>query len=338
MADYASLIPVNVITGFLGSGKTTLLQGLLASPDMADTAVLINEFGEIALDHHLLTRVDASTAVLSSGCVCCTVRDDLVPAIRGLFSRRERGEIPRFRRLVIETSGLVDPSSIAFTVLREPVLQHHFRLGNVVTTVDAVNARTQLESFPESLRQVALADRIVLTKTDLCEPGAIPPLLARLREINPAASVRDSASGDVRPGPLLFEDVYDSEGKMAEVMRWIASAGDAHGAPGHAHTEGIQSFALTYDRPLNWVAFGIWLTLLLHRHGQRVLRVKGVLNVEGSATPVAVHGVQHIVHPPVHLPAWPDAERRSRIVFIVKDLPRAQIEASLDAFNRLGNP
>jgi G3E family GTPase len=338
MADYASLIPVNVITGFLGSGKTTLLQGLLASPEMANTAVLINEFGEIALDHHLLMRVDESTAVLSSGCVCCTVRDDLVPAIRGLFSRRERGEIPRFNRVVIETSGLADPASIAFTVLREPVLQHHFRLGNVVTTVDAANARSQLDSFPEAIRQVAMADRIVLTKTDLCPPEDLPPLLARLRGINPAASVSDSRLGDVRPGPLLFEDVYDSEGKMAEVLRWIEPAGDTHGKGGHAHTEGVHAFAMTYDRPLNWSAFGIWLTMLLHRHGQRVLRVKAVLNVQGSATPVAVHGVQHIVHPPVHLPGWPDDERRSRIVFIVKDLTRAQIEASLDAFNRLANP
>ena len=186
MADYASLIPVNVITGFLGSGKTTLLQGLLSSPAMADAAVLINEFGEIALDHHLLMRVDESISVLGNGCVCCTVRDDLAAALRGLFSRRERRELPRFKRVVIETSGLADPSSIAFTVLRDPVLQHHFRLGNVVTTVDAVNGQNQLDEFPESLRQVAMADRIVLTKTDLCEPGTAAPLLASLRRINPA--------------------------------------------------------------------------------------------------------------------------------------------------------
>lgn len=338
MADYAGLIPVNVITGFLGSGKTTLLQRLLASPELGDAAVLINEFGEVALDHHLLMRVDETTAVLGSGCVCCTVREDLVAAMRALFSRRERGEVPRFRRLVIETSGLADPAAIVFTVLREPVLQYHFRLGNVVTTVDAVNGRDQLTSFPESLRQVAMADRIVLTKTDLCAPGDVSPLRARLREINPAAEILDAATADLRPGPLLFEDVYDSEGKMAEAMRWIEPAASAHGAPGHAHTEGVSSFALTYDRPLNWTAFGIWLTMLLQRHGPNVLRVKGVLNVEGSDTPVAVHGVQHIVHPPVHLPGWPDGERRSRIVFIVKDLERARIEASLDAFNRLGNP
>lgn len=338
MADYASLIPVNVITGFLGSGKTTLLQGLLASPEMADAAVLINEFGEIALDHHLLMRVDENTTVLGSGCVCCTVREDLVGAMRALFSRRERGEIPRFRRMVIETSGLADPASIVFTVLREPVLQYHFRLGNIVTTVDAVNGRNLLDSFPESLRQVAMADRIVVTKTDLCEPEDVPPLLARLRALNPAASVRDSATGDLRPGPLLFEDVYDSEGKMAEAARWIETAADSHGTPGHAHTEGVQSFCITVDRPLNWTAFGIWLTMLLQRHGLKVLRVKAVLNVLGSDTPVAVHGVQHIVHPPVHLPGWPDAERRSRIVFIVKDLERGPIEASLAAFNRLGNP
>jgi G3E family GTPase len=338
VANYAGLIPVNVITGFLGSGKTTLLQGLLSSPDMADTAVLINEFGEIALDHHLLMRVDESTFVLGGGCVCCTVREDLVAAIRGLFSRRERGEVPRFNRIVIETSGLADPSSIAFTVLRDPVLRNHFRLGNVVTTVDAVNGPNQLNDFPESLRQAAMADRIVLTKTDLCEPASVASLLARLRQINPAASIRDSATGDLRPGPLLFEDLYDSEGKMAEATRWMQPGADSPDALGHAHTEGVQAFAMTYERPLNWSAFGIWLTMLLHRHGHQVLRVKGILNVEGSGTPVAVHGVQHIVHPPVHLPDWPDSTRSSRIVFIVKDLPRERIEASLDAFNRLANP
>lgn len=336
MADYASLIPVNVITGFLGSGKTTLLQRLLASPEMADTAVLLNEFGEVALDHHLLMRVDESTAVLSNGCVCCTIRDDLVQSIRSLFSRRERGEIPRFGRLVIETSGLADPASIAFTVLTEPVIQHHFRLGNAVTTVDAVNGQSQLRAFPEAPRQVALADRIVLTKTDLCAPERVEPLRALLRKLNPSAPVRDATQDALGPRALLFEDMYDPEGKMAEARRWI-EAGQGAGEQ-HPHTEGVQAFTVGYDAPLNWSAFGIWLTMLLHRHGERVLRVKGVLHVEGLDAPVAVHGVQHIVHPPVHLPGWPDGARRSRIVFIVKDLPRAQIEASLAAFNRLANP
>jgi len=338
MADYASLIPVNAITGFLGSGKTTLLQRLLAYPEMAGTAFLVNEFGEIALDHHLLMRVDPGTVVLASGCVCCTLRDDLKQSIRDLYSRRERGEIPRFRRLVIETSGLADSASIAFTVLTDPVIRHHFRLGHTVTTVDAVNGLASLSAFPEAPRQAALADRIVLTKTDLCDAGALPELMAALRRINPSAPLLDAAKDTIAPGPLLVEDLYFPEGRMAEVRRWVEGNPDGHGAPEHAHTAGVQSFSVTYETPLNWSAFGIWLSMLLHRHGERVLRVKGVLRVAGTDNPVAVHGVQHIVHPPVHLPGWPDAERRSRIVFIVKDLPRARIEESLGVFNRLANP
>jgi G3E family GTPase len=340
MADYASLIPVNVITGFLGSGKTTLLQRLLASPHLADTAVLINEFGEVALDHQLLLRVDESTGVLPSGCICCAIRGDLVQSIRGLFSRRERGEIPRFQRLVIETSGLADPAPIAYTLLTEPVIQHHFRLGNVVTTVDAVNGRAQLDSFPESLRQAAMADRIVITKTDLCERNQGEALRSALRRINPSAPIMDASGNALALATLLLEDLYDAEDRMAEARRWAGDGGaipDAHALQGHPHTEGVLAFAVIHEGALNWSAFGIWLTMLLHRHGERVLRVKGLLNVIGSETPVAIHGVQHIVHPPVHLPTWPDGERRSRIVFIVKDLPKSRIEASLAVFNRLAN-
>jgi len=329
---------VNVITGFLGSGKTTLLQRLLGSPDMADTAVLINEFGDVALDHHLLMRVDENTAVLNSGCICCTIREDLVQAIRSLFSRRERGEIPRFRRLVIETSGLADPATIAYTVLSHPVIQHHFRLGNAVTTVDAVNGGVQLVSFPEALRQAAMADRIVLTKSDLAEAEACTALRARLGTINPSAPILDAWTDPVEPGPLLVDDLYDAKAREGEARRWTQAEGGHAGLVAHPHTEGVASFSLAFDEPLNWSAFGIWLTMLLHRHGECVLRVKGVLALAGADLPVAIHGVQHIVHPPVHLPGWPDGERRSRIVFIVKDLPRERIEASLAVFNRLANP
>jgi len=352
MAEYASLIPVNVITGFLGSGKTTVLRQLLASPQLHDTAVLINEFGEVGLDHHLLQRVDESTVLLQSGCICCTIRGDLQTSIRDLFSRRERGEVPPFRRLAIETTGLADPAPILYTILADPVIQHHFRLGNIVTTVDAVNAPAQLERHPETAKQIAVADRLILTKTDLAEAAAVESLEAKLRAMNPSAPLVRAADGPLEPDSLLTSDIYEAESRTAEIRRWVERAlkpehrgGVPHGRDangeypnGHdpnRHGEDIEGFCITFEQPLDWSAFGIWLTMLLQRHGERVLRVKGILNTVDMPTPVVVHGVQHIVHPPVHLDAWPDAERRSRIVFIVQGIPRQQIEASLAAFNAM---
>ena len=200
MAAYEALIPVNVITGFLGSGKTTLLNRLLRSPQLANTAVLVNEFGEVGLDHLLLEAVDAETVILQSGCVCCTIRGDLADAMRGLFSKRERGAIPRFERLAIETTGLADPAPIVSTLLADPVIRHHFRLGNVIATVDAVNGARHLAENPESIKQAAIADRIVVTKTDLAEAAQVEHLTAALRGLNPTAPLLDAADRPARAG------------------------------------------------------------------------------------------------------------------------------------------
>jgi G3E family GTPase len=307
----AEFTPVNLITGFLGSGKTTLVQRLLADPALGDTAVLINEFGEVGLDHHLLGRIDETMVLLASGCLCCTIRGELASAIKDLQSKRERGLVPPFRRLVVESSGLADPFPILSTVQADPVLRHHFRLGNVVTTVDAMNGIGR----PESVKQVAVADRLVLTKTDLVDDST--PLVAELRRINPDAPLWTAAE---QPGAAdLFDDIARSP------LRAIPAAPDQpHGS--------VQAFALAFEGALDWTMFGVWLTMLLNRHGARVLRVKGILNVAGSATPVAVHGVQHLVHPPVHMAAWPDTDRRSHLVFIVDGLDRTAIERSLRAF------
>ena len=334
----ADLIPVNVITGFLGSGKTTLLQRLLDDRGMADTAVLINEFGEVGLDHHLLQRIDEDTVMLKSGCLCCTIRGDLADSMRDLYGRRERGEVPRFRRLVIETTGLADPAPILYTLMAEDVVRHHFRLGNVITTVDAVNGRAQLRRFEESKKQAAVADRIILTKTDIADEGEADAVRAMCARLNPSAPVFDAATG-VSATALLRNDVYDPKSKSAEVARWIdaeAFAAQDHGHDVNRHDGGIEAFCLSFETPLDWTAFGIWLSMLLQCHGENVLRVKGLLNVADVDTPVAVHGVQHLVYPPVHLDSWPDGVRTSRIVFIVRDLDRARIEASLKAFNSLG--
>jgi G3E family GTPase len=328
--------PVILITGFLGSGKTTVLQRLLNGPGFSDTAVLINELGEIGLDHHLLERIDETMVVLQSGCLCCTIRGELSAAIKDLYSKRECGAVPPFRRLVIESTGLADPFPILSTVRADPVLRHHFCLGTVITTVDGVNGMRQLDTQPESVKQVAVADRLVLTKTDLAAADTVALLVERLRRINPLAPLWRSADQDVSAEALLIGDGFDGN----SVERWVP----AHCPPalhrptrgdGSRHDDDIRAVALSFDEPIDWTMFGIWLTMLLHRHGNEVLRVKGILNVAEVETPVAVHGVQHLVHAPRHMTAWPDANRRSRLVFIVKGLAPAAIERSLRAFSMM---
>jgi G3E family GTPase len=317
--------PVTLITGFLGSGKTTLLQRLLLDPALSDTAVLINEFGEIGLDHHLLERIDERVVMLQSGCVCCTIRGELSTAIKDLHSRRERGLLPPFRRLVIESTGLADPFPILSTVRSDPVLRHHFCLANVITTVDAVNGARQLDAQPESIKQVAMADRLVLTKTDLTTAEVADRLTKRLRRINPGAPLRRGAEDDLDADKLLSAD-----GDGVERSQPAYRHGDT---PDDHHADDIRNLALSFDGPVDWTRFGIWLTMLLHRHGNELLRVKGILNVADAATPVAVHAVQHLVHPPRHLNAWPDGDRRSRLIFIARGLDPAVIERSFRAFS-----
>jgi G3E family GTPase len=335
MANYGDLTPVNIITGFLGSGKTTLLQRLLRSRELSDVAVLVNEFGEVGLDHHLLQGVAESTLLLENGCVCCAIRGDLQNALRGLLSSRTRGEIPDFRRVVIETSGLADPAPIAYTLLSEAVLRHHFRLSGIITTIDAVNGLAQLAGFAEAVKQASMADRLVLTKVDLTDRPAVSALRARLRALNLSAQVLESTEIGAEPYRLLTDDIYDAAGKFREASQWTASEVYQHAM--HEHTTDVQSFVVIFDRPLDWTAFGVWASMLLHRHGADMLRLKGLLNVAGLPAPVLINGVQHIVHPPSHLEAWPDADRRSRLIFIVRGLDRERIERSLAVFNGLIN-
>ncbi|MBV9566348.1 MAG: GTP-binding protein [Bradyrhizobium sp.] len=315
--------PVTLLTGFLGSGKTTLLRRLLADPALADTAVIINEFGEVALDHLLVERLDEDTVLLGSGCVCCTVRGELAATMRDLHSRRERGDVPMFRRLVIESTGLADPFPVLSTLRADPVLRHHFTAAGVVTTVDAVNGLAQLDRYVESMRQAAIADTIALTKTDIADPTASEALLARLQAINPAAPVLRVAERRLPVDALLRAG--------GNPFRAVA---EPDGAAAHAKA---RAFSIVVDEPLDWSTFGIWLAMLLNRHGNRILRVKGLLALQGEARPVAVHGVQHLVHAPTHLQEWPDADRRSRLVFIVEGIDPDLIRRSFAAFARLGS-
>lgn len=305
-------IPVVLITGFLGSGKTTLLSRLLAQPEMGDTAVIVNELGEVGIDHHLLRRVDERTVLLPSGCLCCALRGDLADELRDLIARRDAGEIPPFRRVVVETTGLANPAPIVFTLLSEPLVRHHYELEGVVTTVDAQHGLRH----EESVGQAAAADTLVVTKTDLADPAA---LIARLRRLNPAAPIVEAVFGEVAVSALFGGGARDPRDLAYD------------DSPAHAHE--TRALCLTFEEPLDWTAFGVWLTMLLQARGNDVLRVKGLLNV-GLGGPLVLNGVQHVVHPPEHLTAWPDEDRRSRIVFIGHGIEREALERSLAAFVR----
>jgi len=311
--------PVAVLTGFLGSGKTTLLSSLLEHPSMGETAVIVNELGEIAIDHHLVRKVDERTVVLPSGCVCCSLRGDLADELRDLLERREQGELTPFRRVVVETTGLAEPAPILATLLSEPALKHRFRPEVVVTTVDAVHGSRTLDRHEVSIRQAAAADRIVVTKPDLVETEDVDALVRRLRELNPTASVVAASFGDVAPRALF---AGPGKKRAAAAARPIEPSGD-HG--------GVHAVTVILDRPLDWTGFGIWLTMLLQARGADILRVKGLVDTGGSG-PVVLNGVQHAVHPPIHLDAWPDGDRRSRLVFIARGVERDELEASLAAF------
>jgi G3E family GTPase len=319
-----------VITGFLGSGKTTLLQRLLNLPNLADTAVLINELGEISIDHALVQHVRESIVVLSNGCLCCAVRDDLGRALRDLLARRERSEIG-FSRLVIETTGLADPGPILHTLMTDPVIDSAFELSAVVTTVDAVSGATNLDREAESLKQVAIADHIVLSKTDIADAIGTERLAARLLGINPGAKIATAAGPDFDPAQLLLGGGWDIARIAYDATAGMGFLTTPKTVP--RHDDAITSHSIIINEPLEWTGFAVWLTMLLHRHGADVLRLKALLNVEGARRgPLVLHGVQHLVHPPSHLERWPDSDTRSRLVFITRGISGATIAHSLRTF------
>jgi G3E family GTPase len=333
MAEIPQFTTVNLLTGFLGSGKTTLLKQMLEDPTLADTAVLINEFGDIGLDHQLVERIDENMVLLQSGCLCCTVRGELADALRDLHSRRERGLVPSFSRVVIESTGLADPFPVLSTIKADPVLRHHFRPGNVITTVDAVNGARQLDTYVESNRQAAIADRLVLTKTDIANSAAIADLSDRLRRINPDAEIVITPAERLSVVSLLDTGAAPHSARVQSASGFYCEDSlELVTAEGTPHSAAFRSFVITIDHPIDWTGFGLWLTMLLNRHGERVLRVKGILNIEGEERPVAIHGVQHLVHTPVHMDAWMSEDRRSHIVFIVDGLDASLLKRSFEAF------
>jgi len=342
------MIPVCVLTGFLGSGKTTLLGRLLKSPEFARTAVIINEFGEIGLDHDLIETSDESFVTLQTGCLCCTIRGDLVLTLTDILRRRDEGMVTPFDRVVIETSGLADPAPILHAVMSDDGLAERLTLAGVVTTVDAVHGAGTLERQPESVKQVAVADRLVLTKTDLVaeNPDA---LTDRLAALNPSAPLLTACFGDIDPARLFDARIWDPSGKLAALEhdpeKWEPVFGKRscsinkiephrhHGAHDrNRHDERIRCFALIRDRPIPAVALTLFLEVLAEHCGADLLRLKGIVDLaESPDRPAVIHGVQHVFHPPAFLDRWPSDDRRSRLVFIARDLPREFAQALLDA-------
>ena len=338
----ASLIPVTLLTGFLGSGKTTVLNHVLREPGMAATAVIVNEFGEIGIDHLLVERSSEDVVLLNSGCLCCTVRNDIVDTLTNLFVDRVKGKVPFFTRVAIETTGLADPAPILHTLMTEPIVAARYMLDGVVTTVDAVNGAGTLDRQPEAVKQAAVADRLLLTKTDLAEPAPRQAFEARLAALNPSAPVIPVAQGVVDPALLFNLGFFDPATKGVDVQRWLrdeafeAEDGHHHEHEEHdvnRHDDRIRAFCITRERPISWAALSTWLDALATMRGDDLLRLKAIVALsDRPGEPVVVHGVQHLFHPPVLLPQWPSDDHRTRMVFITRDLPREAIEKTLAAF------
>jgi G3E family GTPase len=359
-------IPLNVFTGFLGAGKTTLLNRLLKDPALSDTAVLVNEVGDIGIDHNLYEIVEEGVILLSSGCLCCSVRGDLVNSLENLLRARDNNRCKPFNRVVIETTGIADPASVIHIIMTQPYLTLRYRLDGVVTLVDAVNGMKTLDNHEEALKQAAMADRIVITKTDLPEgAAALGALRERLKKLNPAAIVLE---GNVKAEELLHAGLYDPQKKIPDVARWlreeavIAAEEDAHGHhhrdhhhghdhQGHdhghhhhhahdqasRHDASIKTFSIATEKPIPLNTLEMFLDLMRSAHGDKLLRMKGIVQLDDDPDrPVVFHVVQHLMHPPARLEAWPDADRRSRMVCITKDLPPEMVRKMFNAF--LGVP
>ena len=355
-------IPVTVLTGFLGSGKTTLLNKLLRRPELADTAVIINEFGEIGLDHLLVEKSDDEGMVtLNSGCLCCTVRGDLVRTMSELFLKRSRGEVSQFKRMVVETTGLADPAPILHTLMTDPLLASRYRLDGVVTTIDGVNGSSTLDNHEEAIKQAAVADRLLLTKVDIADAPKLEALKHRLHHLNPGAPFHVVATGEIDPNAILNAGLYNPESKTADVKKWLqAEAYEGSHDHGHGHHHGhdhghdhdhkhvhgeqdphdvnrhddrIRSFCMTFDEPMSWSTVAAAFDALVTYRGPDLLRMKGILNVKDTDKPVVIHGVQHVFHPPATLEAWPEGDdRKSRVVFITRDIAESTIRKVFASF------
>ncbi|QJR16293.1 CobW family GTP-binding protein [Usitatibacter palustris] len=328
--------PITVLTGFLGSGKTTLLNHALRDAAFADTAVLVNEFGQIGIDHLLVREASENVVLLEGGCICCQVAGDVVQALRDLHFKRAEGSIPLFRRAVIETTGLADPAPLLRTLIEMPLVAARYSLAGVVTTVDADHGARTLDAHPEAVKQVAVADRVILTKTDLVDAAQVEAITARIAAMVPGVPVERAVKGVIAPERLFASGLGRPAGETPDAAGWFGRGWRSHASGVGAHDRRIRSFVWHHDGDLDWETFATGLETLLELRGDRILRLKGLVNVAGEPGPRAIHAVQHSLYPPAKLAAWPDgpdfADRHSRIVFITRDLEEAPVAQILNSF------
>jgi G3E family GTPase len=338
-------IPVTVLTGFLGSGKTTVLSGLVRHQALRRTAVIINEFGEIGLDHELVQKSEENFILVRNGCVCCTVRGDLVSTLQDLTDRQRLRDIGTLDRVVIETTGLADPAPILHTLMNDRSLLSDYGLGAVVATIDAVNGLDTLDQHQEAVKQIGIADLLLLTKTDLASPEEVSALRDRIAAINPGAKIVRTIGGNIDPADFFASGLYRLEGKTADVQNWLRAESYDDVVRAHAHhgkhetsdvnrhDDRIRAYCVTREQPISWAGLSRWLDLIIGMRGNDLLRVKGIVKVlEHPSQPMVIHGVQHLFHPPIQLSEWPSDDHRTRIVFITRDIDQDVIEDTLRVF------
>lgn len=344
----SNITPVTILTGFLGSGKTTLLNELLQSPQLQDTAVLINEYGDVAIDHLLVRTASDNISVLANGCVCCSVAGDMVRALRDLYFKRANGEVPAFSRVIIETTGLADPAPIMHTLLEMPLVAARYVLSGIITTIDSTHGLAQLATHPESAKQAAVADRLVLTKTDLANLASaesVTQLRTQLHGLNPGATIIEAAHGRTDVGKLFDTGLYRAYEKTLDVQQWLRAEAYrpvaqfkhySRSVDPSRHDERIAAFSVTIELPVMWDSLIDVLEMLQSMRGDQLLRIKGIVNVTGEALPRAIHAVQHTIYPFITLASWPSDERTTKLVFIVRDLDPVFIEQTLKTMIQQG--